>query len=542
MPSEMPSVFPTYKPTNQPSFHPTENPTDSPTETPSESPTETPTETPSEQPVFAAKKLKVRYLSEAKSTKVTKFSSDNSLDTFVKVIGDMNGDGIHDIVVGSPQVSPFEKVNAGVSYVIYGGNHLENIDFAALTSSQGFKISGSAAGDYLGYDSDDAGDVNGDGLTDLIIGAHAVNPSGKATAGIAYIIYGKKEGSSHIDLSSLTNSQGFRVLGGAEGDHCGWAVSSAGDVNGDGIGDVVIGAFQANKAAGISYVIYGKRGGSDDIDLTSTLPAIQGFRILGATIGDHLGVSVSAGDINGDGMSDVILGANFANPGDKKNAGITYVIYGKPDADSADVNLASLTSSQGFRILGAAANDGSGKAISSTKDVNEDGLSDVIIGAPHADSDSKFAAGVTYIIYGKRGELKDIDLATLSFSQGFRVFGAAAGDQSGSSVSSAGDVNGDGIVDIIISTYPDDKTSASMSYILFGELDVSADIDLALLTSSQGFKVPGATVNENSGASINAEKDVTGDGLLDIVVGSKDEMYVICGQAAGFSSDIASVI
>jgi hypothetical protein len=472
----------------------------------------------------------------------------------VSSAGDVNGDGFDDLMLGAPEADAAgnAKHNAGESYVIFGGGvSVADIDLATLTAGQGFRIFGVDVNDYLGYSVSSAGDVNGDGFTDLIIGAQGADAAGnaKTLAGESYVIFGHNAGFADIDLAALQPSQGFRILGADVNDTLGHSVSSAGDVNGDGFTDLIVGAPLAGAAgsargfAGDSYVIFGGNAGFADIDLAA-LSLAQGFRILGADAVDDSGQSVSsAGDVNGDGFDDVIVGAPFADaPGNAKNsAGESYVIFGG-SASFADIDLAALTQAQGFRIFGAGTNDYSGRSVSSAGDVNGDGFADLIVGASGGDAagDAKSETGESYVLFGGNAGFADIDLAALTQAQGFRIFGAGTNDYSGRSVSSAGDVNGDGFSDLIVGASGGDaagnaKSEAGESYVIFGTNAGFADIDLATLTPAQGFRIFGADANDWSGYSVSSAGDVNGDGFDDLIVGAPNaniltgESYVIFG-------------
>ena len=434
----------------------------------------------------------------------------------VSAAGDVNGDGLADVIVGAKFADPATGANAGKSYVVFGKSTTTAIDLSALGTG-GFVINGEATLDESGYSVSAAGDVNGDGLADVIVGAYRADPAGGADAGKSYVVFGKTSNTA-VDLSAL-GTGGFVINGVAANDVSGRSVSAAGDVNGDGLADVIVGAPQSDPSlakvdAGVSYVVFGKATATS-VDLATLAADGAGFAITGQTGGDLSGYSVKgAGDINGDGLADLVIGAPAADPLSGVDAGRAYVVFGKSTTTAVDL---SALGTAGFVISGATAGDQSGYSVSAAGDVNGDGLADLVIGAPG----SATSPGHTYVVFGKAASTA-VDLANLG-TGGFVINGAAPNDQSGWSVSSAGDMNGDGLTDLIIGAAhaaSGGLGTAGASYLVYGKTSNTA-IELANVAQGQGgFVINGEAATNNSGASVSAAGDVNGDGLADLIVGA----------------------
>ena len=419
---------------------------------------------------------------------------------------------------------------------------LKDIDLSKLTTKQGIKVTGEAFMDHSGWSVSGAGNVNNDSYSDFIIGAYDASPLGRINAGETYLLFGKKSGLTNIDLKNLTLTQGIKIIGATQNDNSGWSVSGAGDVNGDGYGDVIIAATKK------SYLIFGKNTNFTNIDL-GTLTLSQGITIRGSNIKNNSDWAVStAGDVNNDGYSDLIVGSHHENPLGRIAAGETYLIFGKKSL--TDIDLVTLSYPQGIIIQGANTNDESGWSVSSAGDVNNDGYDDIIIGARYANPLGRTNAGESYLIFGKNNGFANIDLSTLSLPQGVKIIGANNGDNSGWAVGGAGDVNNDGYDDIIIGArYADPlgRINAGESYLIFGKnTTLFTNIDLKNLTLTQGIKILGADINDNSGNSVSAAGDVNKDGYDDIIIGAsgapkgtfKGETYIIFGKNGTLFTDI----
>ncbi len=386
-----------------------------------------------------------------------------------------------------------------------------------------------ATGEWFGHSVSSAGDVNGDGFDDLIVGANGADPHG-SYSGASYVVFGKASGfGATLALSSLDGHTGFRLDGVAANDYSGRSVSSAGDVNGDGFDDLIVGADWADPhgdlSSGSSYVVFGKASGFSATLALSSLDGNSGFRLDGAAVYDFSGHSVSsAGDVNGDGFDDLMVGAPSAASNGSRS-GASYVVFGKASGFGATLALSSLDGHTGFRLDGVAASDYSGNSVSSAGDVNGDGFDDLIVGAIGADLHGR-SSGASYVVFGKAsGFSATLALSSLDGNTGFRLDGVAAGDLSGRSVSSAGDVNGDGFDDLIVgATGTDPKGSGSgsgSSYVVFGKASgFSATLALSSLDGHTGFRLDGVAANDSSGDSVSSAGDVNGDGFDDLMVGA----------------------
>ena len=389
-------------------------------------------------------------------------------DTFggaVAPAGDINGDGLADFVVGAYQ-SDVGGLDAGRVYVFHGGRKVD--------AKSDLAFGGQTAGDLFGVSAALAGDVNKDGFPDVIVGAHE-NDAGGANAGRAYVYFGGPSGDTKPDVV---------LTGETAGDAFGYAVASAGDVNGDGFSDVAVGAYENGDQAGGRGRVYVYFGGSRMDNLSDLI-------FSGQAGGDYFGISVAgAGDVNGDRFDDVIVGAYQSDAGGV-DAGRAYLFFGGPHADDRPDLV----------LTGTGVRDAFGFSVAGAGDFNRDGFADVIVGAYHNDAGGA-DAGRAYVYFG--GARPD-DRADLVLT------GEAAGDAFGYSVAGMGDANGDGFADIIVGAYGNDAggSAAGRAYVYFGGSAPDAVSD---------FTVTGEATLDNLGYAVSGAGDVDGDGLADAVV------------------------
>jgi FG-GAP repeat/RTX calcium-binding nonapeptide repeat (4 copies) len=231
----------------------------------------------------------------------------------VSSAGDVNGDGLADLIVGAPLSDPAAGPSAGRSYVVFGKANNMAVDLSAVANGTGgFVINGQAGSDWSGYSVSSAGDVNGDGLADLIVGAPYSDPSAGGNAGRSYVVFGKTNNTA-VDLSAVANGTGgFVINGQAGGDLSGFSVSSAGDVNGDGLADLIVGAPYSDPAAstdaGRSYVIFGSANAPGAMTLVDWLGTAGADSYTGTAAAQRLVGGAGDDVIDGGGGADVIMG------------------------------------------------------------------------------------------------------------------------------------------------------------------------------------------------------------------------------------------
>ncbi len=375
-----------------------------------------------------------------------------------------------------------------------------------LTTTPDWTAEGNQANATFGWSVDTAGDVNGDGYSDVIISASSYD-HGQANEGMVFIYHGSANG---LSTTPDWTDEGNQVNAGF-----GYSVSTAGDVNGDGYADIIIGApfyEHGQNDEGKVWIYYGSANGlSSSPDWTAESNQEMAF----------FGRSVStAGDVNGDGYTDIIIGANRYDHG-QMDEGMVFVYYGSANG---------LSSTPDWTAESDQANAWLGSSVSTAGDVNGDGYADIIVSATAFDH-GQTNEGQVYLYFGSASGLSSTPAWTAEGNQENAFFGH--------SVSTAGDVNGDGFADIVISAHQYDhgQTNEGMVFVYYGSS--------AGLSSSPDWTAEGDQANANFGVSVSTASDVNGDGYADIIIGAfyydhgqTDEgmAFVYYGSSAGLSS------
>jgi len=410
-------------------------------------------------------------------------------------IGDVNGDGYGDVVVGDPLYSDGQDYEGEV-FVYHGGA-------SGLPSSPSWTGQIDAAYAYLGCSAGWAGDVNGDGYSDLVVGAEGYT-NGQTEEGAALVYLGSSSGLSATPVWTAESDHA--------GAHFGFSAASAGDVDGDGYSDLIVGSPYYDAAVQdegrVDLYLGGSSGPSTTVDWSS----------LGDRNKAAFGYSVaSAGDVNGDGYSDVIIGANSYTDTEPLE-GAAFVYHGGPSGLSATPDWSAI-GGEDYAYFGASA--------ASAGDVNGDGYSDVIIGAPgYTDGPSgPGGAGRIFLYLGSS--------SGLSASPDIVLDGQQAAAEFGYSVSGAGDVNGDGFADVVVGaeSYEDGQ-------------EFEGCVMLYLGSASAPYVVPAWRAQRDQagayfGNCVAGAGDVNGDGYDDILAGAwmYDDGQEDEGQAYLFAGD-----
>ncbi len=448
------------------------------------------------------------YLGSASGVATTPFwtsvetnQAESQYGNSVAAAGDVDGDGFGDVIVGS-DLFDGALVNTGRAYVYRG-----SADGLALTA--GWTAESNQDSAFFGVSVSTAGDVNGDGYSDVIVGA-ADFDNGQTDEGRACIYLGSALG--------LATSPAWTAESDQAGASFGRSVSTAGDVNGDGYADVIVGASYYDNGQtdeGRAYVFLGSASG------LATTPA---WTAESDQAGVYFGRSVSAaGDVNGDGYSDVIVGAYFYDNGHSAE-GRAYIYLGSASGLAASPAWTAESDQVGALF---------GSSVSTAGDVNGDGYSDIIVGASSYDN-GQTDEGRAYVYFGSASGLASSPAWTAESDQDSAYFG--------NSVSTAGDVNGDGYSDVIVGAiwYDNGQLDEGRAYVFLGSASG--------LATSPAWTAESDQVDAEFGISVSTAEDVNGDGYSDVMVGAhlydngdvdEGRAYVYPGSASGLAASPA---
>ena len=387
--------------------------------------------------------------------------------------GDINGDGYADVIVGAPYYRNGQDREGG-AFVHHGSA-------SGLWPLPAWRFESNLVECEIGWSVASAGDVNGDGFDDVLIASEFCGILDRE--GRVYLFLGSAAG--------LSPTHAWMIEGDGSDESLGWSIASAGDVNDDGYDDVIVGAPWASYPEGHegrAYVFYGSASG---------LPATANWTAESNVPWSDFGVSVaSAGDVNGDGYSDVIVGHGISNP--EEGEGRAYVYLG---------SATGLSTTPAWMYENNHAGSTLGESVATAGDVNGDGFSDVIVGGfRYANPEVK--EGIAYLFLGSAS---GPSLAPAWHAEGNQDY-----VEYGQSVASAGDVNNDGYDDVLVGApwYSHGEDYEGRSFLYFGSPGGLLPAPVYTAESNQE--------SANLGYSVASAGDVNGDGIDDIIVGAQN--------------------
>ena len=455
--------------------------------------------------------------------------------TNVAFMPDQNDDGMAEYAVSAPG-SAHGAPTAGSVYVFAGSDHGGSFPADFLYPGDiplwAARIDGDRANSLFG-DTMVGGDFNGDGVGDLAVGAPGNSAAGNQ-AGALYIFLGPLEGILSAADAEVT------ILGFSPGDNLGEALA-VGQLDNDPADDLIVGAPDAEgggAARGAAYVVYGNTGWeADTIEPVGTIDDLAAAEINGALDNEHLGGSVaSIGDVNGDENSDLAIGAPEA--GSPSNFGLVKLVYGSTSRFGGLLGFDEVITNS---VVGV----GLGSSIAAVGDVNGDAISDLAIGT---------FGGAAYLVYGTETGIEGgpiADVASVKLDRG------APGESFGETVAAAGDVNGDGLMDVLISAHlanSETETDVGAAYLLYGDTELPEYTKASLFESIgqlrngenfptysvanrsrgqrvyeerggiptvEGAKLIGSAGGDNLGRAIAGAYDINGDGFMDVLLGAE---------------------
>lgn len=359
----------------------------------------------------------------------------------VAVLPDFDGDGVDELAIGAGWATVNGNRSGRVS-VIFSQDFGATLALSEVLGVDGFAIDGSGPEEWAGWSVDGVGDMNGDGVGEVLIGAPQATDVLPDGTGRAYVVFGKADAAPVSLASVLAGTGGGFAMVGQPGDHVGLSARGLGDLNGDGSSELLVGSESAAGGAGRAYVVHG-RGAPAPVSLAEVAGGVDGYGLQGAAGGVALGRATDGiGDLDGDGIPELIVGA--PGPAFSGDA-VVHVLYG---SGTTSLVLGSPPADRGVSLPGLTTGDDLGWSVTSLGDFNGDGWPDLALGSPS--TGGQFGEGAVYVVFG-REDLDTIDLGMVAQGRGgFVVTGEDYDDEAGWSVASAGDFNGDGADDLLL--------------------------------------------------------------------------------------------
>ena len=412
----------------------------------------------------------------------------------VAAAGDVNGDGFDDVLIGAPGRDNGQS-DEGQVFLYFGSA-------SGLAATPGWTLDGNVAFAGLGGSLAGAGDVNADGYADVLVGQSGYT-NGQSNEGRALLYLGSASGPSLSPSWTVEGNQADGAFG--------LSVAGAGDVNGDGYADLVVGAYAYNNGQaeeGAAFVYHGSASGPSTT-AARVLDINQSFSQFGASV-------AGAGDVNGDGYADVIVGAPAYTNGEA-GEGAAFVYHGS----AKGVAASPAWTAEGNQAPTPGFNDGTnmGGCVATAGDVNGDGYADVWVGARNYDVAAKDEGAAFLFAGGPTG---------LSTTNSLRPRGNQLHAYFGGQVAGGGDVNGDGYSDLLAAANAFDagQTNEGRAFLFAGAA--------AMPGPAPSWTGEGGQSDARYGETVRSGGDVNGDGYSDILVGAPSASGPLGGEGRAY--------
>jgi hypothetical protein len=434
-------------------------------------------------------------------------------------VGDVNGDGIDDLLIGAVGITDENSHKIGGAYLVYGTEAplpavvLSTTDLTSWVTTA-IKIHGGESGALCGQAVTGIGHFNDDEFSDFAIGC----PGASSATGVTFVLFGSGAISTSFTLQgdSMVDFQGFRVTGATSGESAGSILAGGGDINGDSLDDLLIGAPLYHNTGAV-YAVFGRSSGFQDIVMGqhSSSQAVA-ITVSGTNTYAMLGSAMAIANVDGDLYADVVIGAQGTVVDNVSGAGRVYVLSGT-NFRNGDISLDAFESNDhaslplSYTISGIHDQEILGSGISNLGDLNGDGASELLIAA----------SGTAYVVYSganyvdlTSGDLRD------QGGYGFRITGPGTTDHPAlmQKVTNVGDQNGDQINDFALQILTRSNSANDyLVYVVYGRAD-GTDVDLRALTDALGYRIRSSAHLQM--LTVAGAGDFNRDGRVDLVVGA----------------------